>query len=80
MTIRVGVAEGYCEVADDDFWPVMGTVDVVIEDSVDDSEVDWILQCGVGLVLCEFTKFNGFKALTSLNVIVGEIVMELSVI
>jgi hypothetical protein len=58
----------------------MGTVDVVIEDSVNDSELDWILQCGMGSVLCEFAEFDGFRALTGFNIAVGEIVMESSVI
>jgi hypothetical protein len=58
----------------------VGTADVVIEDSVDNSELDWILKCGVGLVLCKFAEFDGFRALTGLNVAVGEIVMESSVI
>jgi len=79
-TIRVGVAGGYCEVADDELWPVMGVVDVVIEDSVDNSELGWMLQCWVDLVVCEFAEFDGFKALTGLNVAVGEIVTESSVI
>jgi hypothetical protein len=58
----------------------MGAVDVVIEDSVDDSELGWILQCRVDFVVCEFAEFNGFKALTGLNIAVGEIVTESSVI
>jgi hypothetical protein len=58
----------------------MGVVDVVIEDSVDNSELGWMLQCWVDLVVCEFAEFDGFKALTGLNVAVGEIVTESSVI